>query len=293
MRACCDVVSLCEATVACYSEITAIYYPDSQLQCYIDSNLSLSKAEDWAAVDSNAFSLIWFVLTKSWTATFSSNNPVIGWWLADKPTPYIYNLKCLSWSWEDQAICFCVLYLHIHPIHTQLSFHTNSYPLLYHHCYFCVNVVILLVTHKTTRSWGIEISTYLAIMFSPWQFELLPSEFLPKTPCLNEMIILSLSSLRCTLEVQVNYLQFIMKRHLLQPLLTTQLLLWTQASCSTLLTCYRLKILSVLSSRTWLSTRWDSTYQNPTVWKIGTISVTGLNSWKITSVLTPIQFSLT
>ena len=200
----------------------------------------------------------------------------MSWQLADESTPHLYNLKCLFWSWEDQVIHLCVLYLNIHPIHTQLSLHIDSYPPLYHHHYLSINLVVLLVTHKTTRSWGIEISTYLAIMFSPWQFESLYFEFLPKTPCLNKMTILSLSSLRCTLKVQANHLQFTMKRHLPQPLLTTQLLLWTQASCSTLLTCYRLKILSVPSSRTWLSIRRNSAYQNPTIWKIDTISVTGL-----------------
>ena len=51
-------VSLCEATATYYSKIMAICYLNSQLQHYIDSNPSLSKAEDWAAVDLNAFSLI-------------------------------------------------------------------------------------------------------------------------------------------------------------------------------------------------------------------------------------------
>ena len=167
-------MSLCEATATWYSEMTAICYPNSQLQHYIDSNLSLSKAEDWAAVDLNAFSLIWFVSARFWAATFSSNDSAMSWQLADKSTPHLYNLKCLFWSWEDQVICLCVLYLNIHPIHTQLSLHIDSYPPLYHHHYLCVNVVVLLVTHKTTRSWGIEISTYVAIMSGPWQFELLP-----------------------------------------------------------------------------------------------------------------------
>ena len=64
----------------------------------------------------------------------------------------------------------CVLYLNIHSIHTQLSFHINSYLPLYHHCYLCVNMVVLIVTHKTTRSQGIEISTYLTITSSPWHY---------------------------------------------------------------------------------------------------------------------------
>ena len=148
--------------------MTAICYPDSQLQHYINSNLSLSKAEDQAAVDLNAFFLIWFAPARSGAATFSSNDPAMSWQLADESTPHLYNLKCLSWSWEDQAIHLYVLYLNIHPIHTQLSLHIDSYSPLYCHCYLCINVVVLLVTHKTTRSWGIEISTYLAITSSPW-----------------------------------------------------------------------------------------------------------------------------
>ena len=148
--------------------MTAICYPDSQLQSYINSDLLLSKAEDWAAVDLNAFSLIWFVLARSWAVTFSSNDSGISWQLADKSTFHLYNLKCLFWFWEDQAFCLGVLYLNIHPIHIQLSLHIDSYLPLYHHHYLCVNVVVLLVTHKTTRSWGIEISTYLAITSSSW-----------------------------------------------------------------------------------------------------------------------------
>ena len=93
----------------------------------------------------------------------------MSWQLADKSTPHLYNLKHLFWSWGDHAIHFCILYLNIHPIYTQLSFHINSYTPLYHHHYLCVNMVVLLVTHKTTRSWSIEISTYLAITSSPWQ----------------------------------------------------------------------------------------------------------------------------
>ena len=156
-----------------YSKMTAICYSDSQSWCYINSNPSLSKAEDWAAVDLNAFSLIWFVPTRFWAATFSSSDLMMSWQLADKSTPHLYNLKCLFWSWEDQAI-HLVLYLHIHSIYTPLlSFCIDSYPPLYHHHYFCVNVVVLLVTCKTTRSQDIEISTYLATMSSPWQFELL------------------------------------------------------------------------------------------------------------------------
>ena len=147
--------------------MTATCYSSSQLWCYINSNPSLSKAEDWVAVDLNAFSPIWFVPTSSWAATFSSNNPTMSWQLAGKLTPHLYNSKHLFWSWEDQAICFCVLYLHIYPIHTQLSLHIDSYLPLYHHHYLCINVVVLLVTHKTTRTWGIEISSYLAIMSGP------------------------------------------------------------------------------------------------------------------------------
>ena len=159
----------------CYSKMMAICYPNSKLWCYIDSNLSLSKAENWAAVGLNAFFLIWFVPARSWAATFSSNDPVMSWWLTDKSTPHLYSLKHLSWSWRDQVICICVLYLNIHPIHTQfLNLCTNSYLPLYHHHYLCINMVVLLVTHKTTRSQGIEISTYLAITSSPWQCSMGP-----------------------------------------------------------------------------------------------------------------------
>ena len=151
----------------------AICYSDPQSQHYIDSNPLLSKAEDWAAVDLNAFSLIWFVPARSWAATFSGSDPVMSWQLADKSTSHLYNLKCLSWSWEDQAI-HLVLYLHIHSIYTPLlSLCIDSYLPLYHHHYFCVNVVVLLVTCKTTRSQGIEISTYLATMSGPWHWRML------------------------------------------------------------------------------------------------------------------------
>ena len=52
------ILSLCEATATHYSEMMAICYPNPQSQCYINSDPLLSKAEDWAAVDLNAFSLI-------------------------------------------------------------------------------------------------------------------------------------------------------------------------------------------------------------------------------------------
>ena len=146
------LMSPCEAMATHYSKMMAICYSNSQLWCYINSNLLLSKAKNETAVDLNAFFLIWFVPTRSWEATFSGNNPMMSWQLVDESTSHLYNLKHLFWSWEDQAIHLCVLYLNIHPIHTQSSLHINSYLPLYHHHYLCINLVVLLVTHKTTRS---------------------------------------------------------------------------------------------------------------------------------------------
>ena len=133
-------MSLCEATATHYSEMTAICYSDPQLWHYIDSNLLLNKAEDQTAVDLNAFSLIWFVPARSWAATFSSNDLAMSWWLADKSTPHLYNMKCLSWCWEDQAICLCVLYLNIHLIHTQLSLYIIVSTATHH----CITITIFV-----------------------------------------------------------------------------------------------------------------------------------------------------
>ena len=185
----------------------------------------------------------------------------MSWWLADESTPHLYNLKCLSWFWENQTIHFCTV--------SPYTFYTYS---------------ILKPLYQQLPA---TISPSLSDNSNHF-----PSEFLLETPCLNEMTILSLSSLRCILEVQANHFQFVMMKCLPQPLLITQLLLWTQARCSTLLICYRLKILSVLSSRTWLSLRRNSAYQNPMIWKIGAISATELKPWKITSMSIPIQFPL-